>query len=594
MSERLRLDELDDIDRLIVKHILINAVKHGGKASIGPVINKVLGSRPDLKPRAREVAERIRRFIEVVNSMDTSSQRALLNELDPSALAEKDREETKELPELPNASIGKVVTRFAPNPDYALHLGNARPAVLSYIYGKEIYRGRMILRFEDTDPRIKRPLPEAYIQIKEDLRWLGVKWDEEYIQSLRMEIYYDLAKKLIEVSGAYIDLCSQEEFRKYRSSRKPCPHRERSPEDNLELFDKMLSGHFGEGEAVVRVKTDLNDPDPSIVDWVAFRIIDTDRYPHPLTGDRYIVWPTYNFASAVDDKLMGVTHILRAREHQQNTKKQIYLYRHLGWRYPEVIHFGRLKLQGFILSKSRIKKLTERYPDRFSGPNDPRFGTLAGLRERGILAETILEIVRDVGIKPTDASISWDNIAALNRKKLDYRSRRLMYVEDPVKICIEDAPRELSSIEARYHPDNDKLGSRILKLIDNDGKLCVYVSRSDIDRLLGRGDSAKVRFMELANVEVYRSGENGAAARYISRDLDDAKRMRLKIIQWVGSNSVNAIVKYPVGLRFRVSRGLIEGSILGLNDHVYQLVRYGFVKVLRKTPKGAVLLYIHE
>ncbi|MEM1649981.1 MAG: glutamate--tRNA ligase, partial [Sulfolobales archaeon] len=368
----------DEIEKIILRHALENAVKHGGKASPGPVINKVLGERQELRSRAREIASKVNEIISRVNSMSIEEQIKLLEEI--GAEPQMRREEKKTLPQLPEVHDNYVVTRFAPNPDFVLHLGNARPALLSHVYAHEIYRGKMILRFEDTDPRLKKPMPEAYKIIKEDLRWLGIWWDEEYIQSLRMEIYYETARKIIERGGAYVDLLPGEEFRKLKIERKPSPYRDSDPYKNLELFDRMISGGFSEGEAVLRIKTDLSHPDPSVIDWIAFRIIDTDKNPHPITGSRYVAWPTYNFAAAVDDHLMGVTHIFRGREHSQNTIKQMFLYNHMGWRYPVVISHGRIKLEGFILSKSKIKSLLERYPGKFKGFSDPRFGTLASLR----------------------------------------------------------------------------------------------------------------------------------------------------------------------------------------------------------------------
>lgn len=586
----------EDIKRLILRHALDNALRHGGRASLGPVINKILGERPELRGRVRDLAVIAKEIIDQVNSLSPEDQRRMAEELLSGWERGEAREEAKELPPLPNAEKG-VVTRFAPNPDFVLHLGNARPALLSYIYAKEIYKGKMILRFEDTDPRIKTPIPEAYWAIKEDLRWLGIRWDEEYIQSMRMEIYYDTAKKLISIGGAYVDLCSREEISRNRASRKACKHRNQSPEENLELFDKMLSGAFGEGEAALRVKTDLEHPDPSVIDWIAMRIIDTSKHPHPLVGDRYIVWPTYNFAAGVDDHLMGVTHIIRGREHAQNTTKQSYIYRHMGWDYPHVINVGRLKLEGFILSKSKIRGIIERYPGRFDGFSDPRFGTLAGLRSRGILRETIVETIKTLGIKPSDATISWDNIASLNRKKLDPQTRRVMFVPDPVRLYIEGLPEDLVEVEIPYHPDNRDLGSRVIRIASNKVGFYVYISRSDLDIVSKIG---RFRLMELANLELVdilrdsSSGEAIARARYASRDVREARRLGLQIIQWVSGKPVRALLREPDGLRYRKYRGLIEESILRLSDMVYQLMRIGFAKIYERSEDRVELLKIHS
>ncbi|MGB9704684.1 MAG: glutamate--tRNA ligase family protein, partial [Pyrobaculum sp.] len=275
-----------EIEEVVLKHALANAVKYGGKADVKAVMAKIMAEVPELRARAREVRQVVDQVVARVNSMPLEEQLKILRERWPEVLEERRPEQRRAglegLPELPKVR-GGVVVRFAPNPDFVLHLGSARPAVLNYAYRLK-YGGRFILRFEDTDPRTKRPLVteevDAYQAIREDLKWLGVKWDEEYIQSRRMEIYYEHARKLLEIGGAYVDLCKPEEWRRLRNAGRACPHREQPPEVNLELWDKMLRGSFGEGEAVVRIKTDLAHPDPSVRDWVAFRIIDTSKTPH--------------------------------------------------------------------------------------------------------------------------------------------------------------------------------------------------------------------------------------------------------------------------------------------------------------------------
>jgi len=582
----LSLEDLKEkIFEKAYRHALENAVKHGGKAQLGPVMNKVLGEFPELRSRARDIAQVISEIINKINSMTLEEQRKILEEL-YGGVRERVVEE-KRLPPLPDVENNYVVTRFAPNPDFVLHLGNARPALLSYVYAHEVYKGKMILRFEDTDPRIKRPLPEAYHLIKEDLRWLGIKWDEEYIQSLRLKIYYDVAKKLLERGGGYIDLLSQDEFRKLKLERKPSPYRNNDPQKNLELFDKMLSGHYEEGEAVLRVKTDLNYPDPSVIDWIAFRIIDTDKHPHPLVGSKYVVWPTYNFAAAVDDYLMKVTHIFRGREHYQNTIKQSFLYAHMNWRYPHVISHGRIKLEGFILSKSRIKSLLEKESERFRGYSDPRFGTLVSLRERGILPEVVREVVLETGIKSSDAVITWDLIASQNRRKIDPVTRRIVFVEDPVKLYITNLDKE-ECIDASYHPDNVSLGSRKL-CVDNDEKgYFVYIQRRDVL------ENKRFRLMEFANIEITSESKDYYEGRIFSRDLLSAKEQKLQIIQWLGKNKINAILNIPEGLKIMRRLGYVEESILGLRDVIYQLIRVGFAKLDKITEKRIYLLYMHK
>ena len=595
----------EEIEREILKYALKNAVDHDGKARPGPVINKVLGSHPEYRERSklrilgRKVAEVVRK----VNSMSPEEQRRLLEELWPElgAGGQAAEEGEERLPPLPNAVEGRVVTRFAPNPDFLIHLGNARPAYLSFKYA-EMYKGRMILRFEDTDPKTKTPMPEAYRLIREDLSWLGVRWDEEYIQSLRMEIYYRIARELIRVGGAYVDLCSQKEFLKYKLARKPCPHRSQSVEENLELFDKMVAGEYGEGEAVLRVKTDVRHKDPSVIDWVAFRIIDTGKHPHPIVGSKYVAWPTYNFAAAVDDHLLGVTHILRGKEHAVNTIKQGYLYAHLGWKYPTVVNLGRLKLEGLILSKSMIKKLLEERPGAFSGPDDVRFGTIAALRNRGVEAETLRRIILKVGINPNDATISWDNIAALNRRLIDPKTPRIMAVFDPVRLVIAgyEGPE---SVTLPYHPDNSELGSRDVPVTIHGDSAALLIQRRDLKELAG-GGKREFRLMGLCNVRLHegvRGDEDEVTCDYLGRDLSYAKERGLRILQWVPADrGVMLKVLVPQGLELDVEEGVAEPSVTDLARESdgrlvrCQLIRYGFVKLLKPELGGVKAVFIHK
>ncbi len=563
MIEKI-LKEGSDVELLILKHALKNAVKHGGKAKPGPVISAIIAERKELRNNVKEIAKIVGQIVAEVNKLSKEEQERILQERFPDALTEERKEERRGLPPLPNAREGNVVTRFAPNPDFHMTLGNVRPAILSYEYAK-MYKGKFILRFEDTDPRTKRPYPDAYLSVEEDLKWLGVKWDEKYIQSLRMEVYYQYGKKLIELGGAYVCECPPELWKQYRDQRRPCPHRDRPVEDNLYLFEKMIEGALSEGEAVVRVKTDMSHPDPSVRDWVAFRIINAKEYQHPLVGDKYWLWPTYNFASALDDHLMGVTHILRAREHSQNTTKQSFLYKHFGWEMPTVIHFGRLKLEGMKLSKSLLRE---------KGRDAP--GTLYWFRERFILPETIREVMISVGVKPTDASISLANIYAINRKKLDEMANRYMFVWDPVPLKVRLKGERV--VKVPYHLKHKDRGFKEYKVKDGD---LVYVTREDFE-ILKRGKI--VRLMEFGNFKL-----EGDELVMVSETLEEAKKVNAPIIQWVLDNE-----KMPASVEGEDLRvGYIEKAISGERGNVVQLMRFGFVKIIEKE-KGFKGLFIHE
>jgi len=569
-----------EIEEVVLKHALANAVRYGGKADVKAVMAKIMAEIPELRTRAREVRQVVDQVVARVNSMPLEEQLKILRERWPEVLEERRQEQRRAglegLPELPKVR-GGVVVRFAPNPDFVLHLGSARPAVLNYAYRLK-YGGRFILRFEDTDPRTKRPLVteevDAYQAIREDLKWLGVKWDEEYIQSRRMEIYYEHARKLLEIGGAYVDLCKPEEWRRLRNAGRACPHREQPPEVNLELWDKMLRGSFGEGEAVVRIKTDLAHPDPSVRDWVAFRIIDTSKTPHPLVGDRYVVWPTYNFAVSVDDHLMGVTHVLRAQEHSVNTVKQSYVFKHLGWEQPVTIHFGRLRIEGATLSKSKLKALKIRY-------DDLTLPTLAGLRNRGILPEAIWDLILSVGIKPSDSTVALANLYAYNRKYVEPIADRYMYVADPVKLVFE-VDRELAA-RVPFHPSYRERGERVYRL--GPGRVEVYVQRRDVEA------GKVVRLMELANVEVERVEGDVAYGRLHSLGLEEARRVGAPIVQWVSQPIEVRVVRPAAVGKKEVEVGLGESYLDAVEVGRYvQFMRYGYLKKVG----GREFVYVHD
>ncbi|MFP3258578.1 MAG: glutamate--tRNA ligase, partial [Caldivirga sp.] len=544
-----------------------------------------------LRASARQVVEVVREVVDYVNSLTLEEQRRILEERWPEALeakrpTEARRGDVESLPELPDADrLSKLAFRFAPNPDFYLHLGSARPAIVNYAYklkyaarGKE---AKFILRFEDTDPRTKRPMLEAYDAIREDLRWLGIKWDEEYIQSDRMNIYYDHARRIIELGGAYVVArgsgCEPEDWKRLKLEGKPCRTRLAEASVNLELFDRMLEGRFNEGEAVVAIKTDLSSPDPSIRDWVAFRVIDTHRYPHPRVGDRYIVWPTYNFAVAVDDHLMGITHVLRAQEHRVNTVKQYYVFKAFGWEQPYTIHFGRLRVEGLKLSKSILKKLN-------LTRDDATLPTLAGLRSRGITPEAIWRLILFVGIKETDATITLSNLYAYNRQVIEPIANRYMFVRDPVRLRLIGVNGPIKA-KLPMHPSYPERGFRFIEVKD-----MVYIQRSDVKV------GVLIRLMGLGNIKITKVNGESAEAEFLGQDIEEARRAEAPIIQWAPPNAVEAEVTVPVDVgKVNRDRGLAEPAVAGLEvGTVMQFIRYGFVK-LTGVERGMVkLVYIHD
>jgi len=573
-------------EKIIRKQALYNALKHSGKASVGAVLGKLISETPNLRNKTRELLPKVKLIVEEVNRLSIEEIRNLVISNWPELLEVKKEKTERGLPPLPNVEkYSMVVTRFSPNPDCVLHIGSVRAIILSHEYAKR-YDGKFILRFEDTDPRLKKSALEFYASIRDDLKWLGCPWDEEYNQSDRLPTYYTHAEQLIKIGGGYVCCCSRESFREMASKGIACPCRRLSITEQMERWKGMLEGSYDEGEAVLRVKTDLSHPNPAIRDWPAFRIIDPIKYPHPRIGSNYRVWPLYNFACGVDDHLHKISHVIRGKEHMTNTVRQRYLYKHLGWDYPETIHYGRLKVVGADLSKSKIIRAVE--SGEVTGFDDPRLATLKALRRRGFSPKSFRNLIMKVGIKPVEATVSWENLYASNRKILDLSSNRYFYVEDPIKIVIRGVTSNID-VQLPYHPDQPSRGYRKISVKPAKNELNVYISRKDTKSIR---TGQIVRLMELFNARIQEVGESSVKAEYHSKSVEEARELNARLIQWIvlKSNISTHVVKPDAS----VSVGLSEYSLIKENvGSIVQLVRFGFARIDEKKDNEVIMYFAH-
>jgi glutamyl-tRNA synthetase len=587
----LTLEKDKALRELVLKAALLNALQHGGKAQAGAIIGKIIGEKQELKTKAKELSGLISKVVNEVNSLSVEEQKRRVEEKWPEALKkEKAEEEEKRLPPLPNADKYKqVVTRFSPNPDCVLHLGSARAIILSHEYAR-LYKGKFLLRFEDTDPKVKKPVLEFYDRIREDLAWLGCKADEEFIQSDRLPIYYEYAERLLREGNAYVCECQPEKFRKKTLSRKACDCRDLPATKNLERWRRMLEGDYGEGEAVVRVKTDLNHPNPAVRDWPALRIIDTEKYPHPRVGSKYCVWPLYNMAAGVDDHLMGITHVIRGKEHLTNQVRQEYMYKHLGWKYPEAIHYGRLKITGAFLSKSKIVQGMRE--GAYTGWDDPRLATFAALRKRGITPDAIKKMIVDVGPKTADVTLSWENLYAYNRKILDPKSDRYFFVSEPIELKVKHIPKVFRA-KLPLHPEKPEQGYREYTVTPKgeEEEATFWIAKKDAVNAVTR---EIIRLMELFNValeDVHRlflawgaADITSVEALFTSEAYEDARKAKAPLIHWVpqgGEYACEVIMNDNTKIE-----GYAESACKKLKpDAVIQFERFGFVRVDKNDAK---------
>ena len=545
---------MEEIRELIEKYALQNAVKYNAAPKAGAVMGKLMGEHPALRSRAKEVSPLVAEVLAVVERTGPEEWQKRLEAIAPELLAElsEKKEPDKGLPALEGAE-GGVVMRFAPNPNGPPTLGSARGIIVNSEYVKK-YGGKFIIRFDDTDPVKKRPMPEAYGWYLEDCRWLGARPDLVITASERVEQYYPIAEELIRRGGAYICGCPQAAFKEHKDKGVECRHRSQSVEENLELWKGMLDGTVAEGEAVLRVKTDMHHKDPAIRDWPAFRIVTA---PHPLVGDKYRVWPLLDFESAVEDHLLGTTNIIRGKDLADSGSRQRYLYQHLGWQYPRVIHWGRIKIHQFgSFSTSKLRKAIE--AGEYSGWDDPRVPTVRAMRCRGIRAEALRKFMIDLGVGETDISISMDSIYAENRKIIDSEANRRFFVWDPVALEIEgDVP---ALAQAPLHPAINR-GFREIPAGNR-----LFICKSDLEGLKV-GDN--IRLKDLCNIEI--SSLEPARARFLARDMGQ----RTKIIHWAPLDGPKVRVLRPDG----ADEGFGEAGIAEELGRVVQFERYGFVQV---------------
>jgi len=583
----LALENDIELREFVRKAALLNAVGHDGKAQAGAMVGKVLGEKQELRSRVKELSGIINSVVNEVNSLSLSEQKAIVEANWPETQKKHEAEE-KRLSPLPNAEKYKqIVTRFSPNPDCVLHLGSARAILLSHEYAR-IYNGKFILRFEDTDPKIKKPSLKFYDSIRQDLKWLGCKIDEEYIQSDRLPIYYEYTEQLIGDGNAYVCECVPEEFRKITIAKQACPCRDVPANEQLERWHQMLNGGYTEGQAVVRVKTELENPNPAVRDWPALRIIDTKKYPHPRVGSKYVVWPLYNLAAGLDDHLMGMTHIIRGKEHYTNMVRQKYMYAHLGWTYPEAIHYGRLKITGAFLSKSKIVQGVKE--GLYTGYDDPRLGTFAALRKRGITPEAIKKMIIDVGTKSNDVTLSWDNLFSYNRKILDASSDRYFFVSQPVELNVLDVPKTFQA-KLPLHPEKPDRGFREYTVTPYSGDKVVsfWVSQKDAETM---EPEKVVRFMELFNIKIKSKTETSITATFASESYEDVRKIKVQLMQWIpkGTEFSSQVVMPDAS----VVEGFAEADCKKLKpDAIIQFERFGFVRV-NEVGEKLVAYYTHK
>jgi glutaminyl-tRNA synthetase len=354
---------------------------------------------------------------------------------------------------------GNVITRFPPEPNGFLHIGHAKSICINFGVARE-NGGKTYLRFDDTNPG--RESEEYVAAIKQDVRWLGFDWEDRLTHaSDYFEQLYDAAEKLIEIGSAYVDSLSAEEIREYRGTLtepgRNSPHRERSVAENLDLFRRMRNGEFADGKHVLRAKIDMQSPNINLRDPTLYRI---RHIPHQNAGDKWKIYPMYDFAHGLSDAFEGITHSLCTLEFEDHRPLYDWFLDQLEPpNRPQQIEFSRLNLAYALTSKRKLNALVE--DGVVSGWDDPRLATLAGMRRRGYPPAALRDFVRRVGVTKKENLIEMGVLENSVRENLDQNAERRMAVMRPLKIVLTNYPDNKTEImTAQNHPNRPELGTR--------------------------------------------------------------------------------------------------------------------------------------
>lgn len=574
----------DTIQQEIKKIVLRNAIEHGGRARYEAVISKLVGLRPELRPAIKEQIPLIKKIVDNINSLGETEQKRMASKIMAFESTKKDvkRKEELNLPPLQGASMGRVVTRFPPEPNGYPHIGHAKAAIIDQEYAR-MYDGKLILRFDDTNP-LNEQL-EFYDAIHEGLEWLGIKPDLVKNTSDDIELLQSYGRRMVTKGDAYVCTCRPDEIHSMRAKGVDCPCRSLESSLRMIRLEKFFDGSFEQIGAIIRFRGDMSDSNTAMRDPTLFRIIDAE---HPRLGTRIRAFPTYDFAAPVEDSLDGVTHAMRTKEYELRNSLYFSILKSLDLRMPLLLEFSRLEFEGMPVSKRKLKPLIE--GGLVSGWDDPRLPTLAALRKRGVLPEAIRKFVLSLGISLADTKPPFESLESYNRKLLDQISLRLFFVKNPVEIRIVNPIS--AKVELKNHP-SVQLGTRTVQTSDR-----IYIDRADADRL---ESGQEIRLIEMHNIqpdEVIE--ENGA--KYLSV-INTGQEIKTNIpkVQWVSKDDM---VPFTVIVPDKL---FINGDFNKDSLHTYngiaesyvskvragsniQFVRFGFCKL----QTNGVAIYTHD
>jgi glutaminyl-tRNA synthetase len=371
-----------------------------------------------------------------------------------------------------NKNESRVHTRFPPEPNGWIHIGHAKSICLNFGIARD-YKGLFNLRFDDTNP--SKEETEFVESITEDVRWLGADWQDRLLfASNYFEKLYEFAVELIKKDKAYVDDLSAEEVRKYRGTLtepgKESPYRNRSVEENLDLFGRMRDGEFEDGSHTLRAKIDMSSGNMNMRDPTIYRI---KHASHHRTGDKWCIYPMYDYTHCLSDSIEGITHSICTLEFEDHRPLYDWFLEALGVFHSQQIEFAKLNLTYTVLSKRRLKMLVE--DGHVTSWDDPRMPTIAGLRRRGYTPEAIRNFCDKVGVAKKDSTVDLALLEFTLREDMNKRAKRVMAVLDPIKVIIDNYPEgQIEELEAINNPEDESAGTRLIPFSRE-----IYIERND-------------------------------------------------------------------------------------------------------------------
>lgn len=491
--------------------------------------------------------------------------------------------------DLATGKHNSVHTRFPPEPNGYLHIGHAKSICLNFGIAQD-YQGKCNLRFDDTNP-VKEDV-EYINSIQKDVQWLGFQWDGNvHYSSDYFDQLYQYAIELINKGLAYVDELSAEEIREYRGTLKEpgknSPYRSRSVEENLALFEKMRAGGFEEGKACLRAKIDMASPFIVMRDPVLYRIKFAE---HHQTGNKWCIYPMYDFTHCISDALENITHSLCTLEFQDNRRLYDWVLDNITIPcHPRQYEFSRLNLEYTVMSKRKLNQLvTENIVD---GWDDPRMPTISGLRRRGYTAESIREFCQRIGVTKQDNNVEMASLEACIRDDLNENAPRAMAVIDPVRLVIENMPEGEEILTAPNHPNKPEMGTREVPFSRE-----IYIDRADFKEEANRqykrlvlGKEVRLRNAYVIKAERVEKDEQGEIttiyctydSQTLNKDPADGRKVK-GVIHWVSiPHAIPAEIRLYDRL-FSVPNPGAEEDFLSTINPESLVIRQGFVEASLK------------